>query len=309
MYYSDSLEKWLVKLVNKNKINKIYCFSSMMGQYLKKINSISSRITDFVDLDSEKWNSYQKNSNLFFKYLYNREYIKVKQLEEKVYLLSTKIIFVSNDEALLFNNELAKRRKPIITLNNGVDYNYFNSRVKYSNPYHSFNINIVFTGVMGYKPNIDGILWFYHHIFKILTQLNCRFKLWIVGSSPHYKIINLSKENKNVIVTGHVNDIRGYLKYAHCAIAPLLIARGVQNKVLEAMSMGLPIVVSKEASTGLSVPESKAFLIAKCKDDWLSNIINIINVSEDEKKKLRAHIIENYAWESCLKCLPQIINH
>src|SRR5581483_7266162 len=139
---------------------------------------------------------------------------------------------------------------------NGVDLQRFSGHTPFPNPFPPYVLPIVFTGMMDYWPNIDAVDWFSHQVMPGLQAISEGAEFWIVGARPDSKVRKLSRL-KNIRVTGAVPDVRPYLAHSVCAVAPLRIARGVQNKVLEAMAMAKPAVVTPQALEGLSaVPNS-----------------------------------------------------
>jgi sugar transferase (PEP-CTERM/EpsH1 system associated) len=309
LYHSIKLENWIDDLIRTEEIEAIFSFSSAMGQYsLKYKDKIKTHIVDYVDVDSEKWREYSVKRSFPLNLIYKREAIKLLAMEKKIANSIHASIFVTEDESALFK-QITQIQERIYTVNNGVDTNYFDPNLEYVNPYRLDQECIVFTGRMDYWPNIEAVCWFCQTIFPNIKIAFPNIHFYIVGAKPTETVVQLAKI-PGVIVTGQVTDIRPYIKHATLAIAPLKIGRGVQNKVLEAMAMSAPLIVSEEALTGIHILYKAPITIARSPLDWFNAITNTLEnpPSQEAKYALRKNILDQYSWEDTLKPLTKLLS-
>lgn len=300
VYYSKKLQQWVNQTIAKENIQNVIIFSSNMGQYIQPPKNKLNAIIDFVDVDSLKWEQYSAQYRGLKKWIFKREGKTLSTFEKKLAKKSKINIFVSDSEAQCFQLRSGIKQN-VISVNNGVDTQFFNPNAQLSDPFNHEHYNIVFTGMMDYWPNVDAAIWFCKEIFSKIVQKYPNLKFYIVGGNPTAEVKTLAQQN--VIVTGRVPDIRPYLKYADVSVAPLRIARGIQNKVLEALSMNTPIIVSPEALEGIKLDSNEVFTVAKTNEQWLSALQGF--VTGKIKPTMNAHqlIEESFAWDSQLKAI------
>jgi sugar transferase (PEP-CTERM/EpsH1 system associated) len=171
-------------------------------------------------------------------------------------------LFVSAPEAELFRTLAPESSAKIGHFSNGVDTDYFSPDTGHANPYAAGERALVFTGAMDYWPNVDAVQWFCDEVFPVLRQRVPDLRFYIVGSRPAPAVQALG-QREGVTVTGTVPDVRPYIAHAAVAVAPLRIARGIQNKVLEAMAMATAVVVSPQALEGIDAEPGSELLLAE----------------------------------------------
>jgi len=227
----------------------IFCYSSSMAQYALG-RAAGAKVMHFAELDSDKWRQYAAVAGPLGRWIYGREAKRLLAFEDRVAREFDRSLVVSEVE-----KELFEARIPGVTpdvLPNGVDVDHFCSGGDDRRDPHT----AVFTGVMDYEPNVDGVCWFVRSCWPAIRAKFPDARLLVVGSKPIAKVKELNGRD-GVTVTGRVETTPPYFDQASVAIAPLRLARGVQNKVLEALSMSLPTVASPQASQGLGdVPTS-----------------------------------------------------
>lgn len=233
----------------------IYVYSSSMAQYALHAPA-HSKVMQFAELDSDKWRQYATVSGPLGKWIYGREAKRLLAFETEVARNFSRSFVVSEVERELFQ-QLIPGVMPDV-LPNGVDIEHFQSKGEAQRHPRT----AVFTGVMDYEPNIDGICWFAETCWPTLREAFPDAQLLIVGSKPTAKVLALG-EADGITVTGRVETTPPYFDQSAVAIAPLRLARGVQNKVLEAMSMGLPTVASPQASQGLGDVPGNSLVVAE----------------------------------------------
>jgi sugar transferase (PEP-CTERM/EpsH1 system associated) len=247
-YNNQAMQDWVNKMIKTHSIKKVLIFSSVMAQFIKKTHDVEM-IVDFVDIDSDKWRQYAKSKKGLTAWIYQRESNYLLNYEKKIAGQAKASFFVSEQEADLFKNLAPEVSKKITFINNGVDTDYFSPELSFARPYPANEDVIVFTGAMDYWANVDAVKWFAENIFTHITKKYPALKFYIVGSKPAKEVEALA--NDAVIVTGAVDDVRPYLAHAKLAVAPLRIARGIQNKVLEAMAMGKYVIATSAAMEGI----------------------------------------------------------
>ena len=252
-YESRALEQWVAEIVERFSLAKALVFSSSMAQFLDTPKYTGMRrVIDFVDVDSQKWAAYAEQKVWPINKIYAREARTLLNYERSIAKAFDLSLFVSSAEARLFERVSGINADKIGVLNNGVDFARFDPDLALDNPYPSTTPRLVFTGAMDYWANVDAVCWFADQVFKEIRAAEPRVEFWIVGSNPTREVTNLDKL-PGVTVTGFVDDIRPYLKYADAAVAPLRVARGIQNKVLEAMAMAKPVVCTPAAMEGIEI--------------------------------------------------------
>lgn len=301
-FHSPSLEKLVTNLSHGREFPVALGYSSSTLPYLLKANA-SHRIMDLVDVDSEKWLAYAEKASWLTKWLYRREGEKVRHLEEDALINCDAVLVVSQAESEL----LAGFSHKIGVLSNGVDTDYFQA----DEGGQDGKPSLVFTGTMDYRPNIDGVCWFAEKVWPDLKRRQPELQFYIVGRDPAPAVGRLA-EQRDIIVTGTVADVRPYLASAQVAICPLRIARGIQNKVLEAMAMGRAVVSSGPALEGLEVEVGKEALRADTPEEWQSHILSLLE-NDDQRLEIgrnaRACVEAKYNWQGRMSNLVALCDY
>ncbi len=299
-YRNRALKSWVDRMLSETKMDRIVVFSSAMAQYVEKSDAL--RIMDFVDVDSDKWIQYADAKPWPLSWLYRREGRLLLDFERKIAESFDASFFVSSHEAALFRSLAPESRNRIHHFNNGVDAEYFSPDRDYANPYREGEEALVFTGAMDYWPNIDAVKWFAREVFPLIRQEKPHARFYIVGSNPAKPVIDL-KELAGIAVTGRVNDVRPYLAHARLAVAPLRIARGVQNKVLEALSMAKHVVATQHAMEGIEA--AAACHIANDAGEFAARILQ--NLDSGPNPAGRDAILVHYDWEKNLAVIDSCL--
>ncbi len=249
-YYADRrMKRWVARTVEERSIDAVLVFSSAMAQFVEPSWKMK-KIIDFVDVDSDKWAQYSRSKPPWTVWIYRREAEKLLEFDRTVAGRFDVGLFVSEAEAGLFKRLAPEIAGRIGHIENGVDLEYFQGAREYPCPYAPGEQAFVFTGAMDYWANIDAVRWFAHQVFPQILKHHVEARFYIVGARPAEAVKALARQ-EGVVVTGSVPDIRPYLAHARLAVAPLRIARGIQNKVLEAMAMGKPVMATPMAMDGL----------------------------------------------------------
>ena len=241
------LQRTVGRWMREDPPDLVFLYSSSMGQYVEAYPT-PLRVMHFAELDSDKWAQYAAKSGPAGRFIYGREARKLLAYEPRIARAFDASLVVSDVERGLFR-KLIPDVDPVV-IPNGVEVEHFTSAGDTRREPHT----VVFTGVMDYEPNVDGVLWFAEACWPTLRAEFPGARFLVVGNRPNAAIQALDGRN-GITVTGFVETTPPYFDRATVAIAPLRLARGLQNKVLEAMSMGLPVVATQKAAQGLgSVP-------------------------------------------------------
>lgn len=258
-YYSDTpLARWVSEHVTSGEIDTVICFSSVMAQFLPETVPCNVVvIADFVDLDSDKWRQYSRECRWPKSAIYAYEAKALSKWELEVLDNADAVTLVSAEECRLLSSRSSHSAKKVQAVRNGVDDTLFRPSIDFDSPYPTEAPVAVFTGAMDYFANVQGVKWFADFVWPAVKRNLPDAQFWIVGSNPAKEVLALESET-GIHVTGYVADVRPFLKHASVAVAPLQLARGVQNKVLEALAMGLPVIATPQALQGLEgdLPDS-----------------------------------------------------
>jgi sugar transferase (PEP-CTERM/EpsH1 system associated) len=307
-YYRDaSLARWVDDTVAKHRIERVLVFSSSMAQYADRYRS-ARRVVDFVDVDSDKWRQYADQKSWPMSWLYRYEARQLLAYERRVARDYDASLFVSAPEADLFRQLAPESTAKIGHFSNGVDTDYFSPDQPHADPYAPGERALVFTGAMDYWPNVDAVQWFAADVFPQLRERFGEVKFYIVGSRPAPAVQELAKL-PGVVVTGTVPDVRPYIAHAAVSVAPLRIARGIQNKVLEAMAMATPVVVSPQALEGIDAVPGSELVLAEDAGAFVDAVTALLAGQDSAAAAIgaaaRAKVQRSYSWSSNLACIGE----
>jgi sugar transferase (PEP-CTERM/EpsH1 system associated) len=288
-------------------IERVLVFSSAMAQYADPYRG-ARRVVDFVDVDSDKWRQYAEKKSFPMSWLYNYEARQLLRYERQVARDYDASLFVSAPEAELFRQLAPESSRKIGHFSNGVDTDYFSPHEAHADPYAPGERALVFTGAMDYWPNVDAVQWFCDEVFPSLRERFPGLMFYIVGSRPAPAVQALA-QRPGVKVTGTVPDVRPYIAHAAVAVAPLRIARGIQNKVLEAMAMATPVVVSPQALEGIDAVPGSELVLAEDAAAFADAVGALLAGRESAAAAIgqaaRAKVQRQYSWSSNLACIGE----
>jgi sugar transferase (PEP-CTERM/EpsH1 system associated) len=307
-YYRDAaMARWVKDTVAAHKIGRVLVFSSAMAQYADPYRD-ARRVIDFCDVDSDKWRQYAEQKSWPMSWLYRYEANQLLAYERQVARDYDASLFVSAPEADLFRQLAPESTARIGHFSNGVDTEYFSPEHALANPYAAGERALVFTGAMDYWPNVDAVQWFAADIFPALRERFGDVRFYIVGSRPAPAVQALAKL-PGVVVTGTVPDVRPYIAHAAVAVAPLRIARGIQNKVLEAMAMAAAVVVSPQALEGIEAVPGADLVLAPDGAAFIAAVAALLAGPDSARTALgaaaRARVQARYSWSSNLACIGE----
>jgi len=307
-YYRDAaMARWVRGTVAAHGIERVLVFSSAMAQYADPYRG-ARRVVDFCDVDSDKWRQYADKKSFPMNLLYRYEATRLLDYERQVARDYDASLFVSAPEAELFRQLAPESTAKIGHFNNGVDTDYFSPDQADASPYAAGERALVFTGAMDYWPNVDAVQWFCDSVFPALRERSPDLRFYIVGSRPSPAVQALG-QRAGVTVTGTVPDVRPYIAHAAVAVAPLRIARGIQNKVLEAMAMARAVVVSPQALEGIDAEPGTELVLAEDAPAFI-DAVNALLASQDGAREAigqaaRAKVQRRYSWSSNLACIGE----
>jgi polysaccharide biosynthesis protein PslH len=289
------------KLIRQHPPDLVFAFCSGMMRFamLPPLDKVPC-ILDMVDADSAKWDDLARIKRGPARWIYSREARCLGAFETRAMHHARATFVVNSRERDILRRQSADARVDV--LENGVDLRAF----KPAKP-PSPNPVVVFCGVMNYAPNEAGAIWLAREVWPLVRTARPDARLMIVGALPTAAVIALGKD-EGVTVTGAVDDVKPYLWDAAVAAAPLWTARGIQNKVLEAVAAGLPCVVVPPVAEGLPPEVTPACPVASDAASFAKTLLELLSVSPDERRN-RAGLarLENLAWERRLQALGELL--
>jgi sugar transferase (PEP-CTERM/EpsH1 system associated) len=303
-YFNRALASWTDAVIARHKIKQVFVYSSSMAQYVEGERYAQlNRVIDFVDVDSDKWLQYASGKKGLYRWVYKREWQKLQGFENRIAEQFQHSLFVSPQEANLFKQQVsASVATKVSGMLNGVDTEFFNPHNNDIAPLAE-PIDVVFTGAMDYWANVDAVLWFTQHVWPLVRNKHPNASFYVVGGNPSAAVLALDGK-QGITITGRVVDVRPYILAAKVAVAPLQIARGLQNKVLEAMSMAKPIVSTSMAIEGIEA-QNDDIRVTDAPELFCEQVCNYL-VQPRQAEQSRQWIVANLQWNESLSRLPAL---
>jgi sugar transferase (PEP-CTERM/EpsH1 system associated) len=309
-FYSDkALRNWVENIVRDVDFDAAVSFSSSMTQFLPyHLLKETVIVADFVDLDSDKWKQYAAEVKWPMSSVYRYEAMALAKWEMDTVKLVNAVTLVSSAERELLLESCGEDLRNIKVVRNGVDTQFFDPSIKFDNPYEPGKSIAVFTGAMDYFANVRGVQWFAEEIWPEVKKEVPTAEFWIVGSNPT-KEVRALEALEDIVVTGFVDDVRPYLQHSNVVVVPLQLARGVQNKVLEALAMDLPVLATSQALRGLdgALPDT-AMSISETVKFSEATVRALGSDAKQPHGSGRAYILENYDWQKNLSKIERILS-
>ena len=305
-YYSDrGMRNWVRQTMAARRMERIVVFSSPMAQYVQQYPR-ARRIVDLCDVDSEKWLQYAQQRAWPASIVFGLEARRLLAYERKVALASDAALFVSAPEAQLFATLAPESAGRIGWYSNGVDTGYFSPDDAHANPYAAGEQAIAFCGAMDYWPNVDAVQWFARDVLPAVLARAPRARFVIVGARPSPEVLALGAL-PGVTVTGTVPDVRPYVAHAALSVAPLRVARGIQNKVLEAMSMAKTVVLTPQALEGIDAVAGRDVVVAHDAPSFASAVCAGLAAPGTVGAAARQLVESAYGWDARLSALDALL--
>jgi len=305
LFDCDGLKKILHTWDRQERYDAVIASSSGVAQYLfpPHIHQEAVRWVDLTDVDSQKWIDYAKVARFPMAQVYRTEGHRLRQVEQRLAKSCDQLLVVSEAERCLFQSFCPTDR--VLAVGNGVDSDYFApSQTIVADP-----CSCGFVGVMNYKPNVDAVVWFAQHVWPQIRERYPDAVFRIVGKSPSTEVQALNSR-PGIEVTGPVPDVRPWLYRSTCVVVPLQIARGVQNKVLEAMSCGRPVICSASPLKGLVAEPGLHLLQANRADEWVEAIRRVFDdpgLQQELGLAASEFVQQHHSWNECLSPLDRIL--
>lgn len=303
-FHSRALEAYVARVLATRPIGAIYVFSGQMGHYVPATFK-GRMVMDFVDVDSAKFEAYGRKKAGPRGWIDAREGRELAREEARLAERADISLLISNEERDLFVSRLPSGSKAQVhTMGNGLDAEFFDpAAVGVASELAGIDgAKIVFTGQMDYAPNIEAAERAIDAIMPLVRAACPGVTFHIVGRNPPERLLARHGQ-QGIYVWGRVPDMREWLKGADLALVPLDIARGVQNKVLEAMAMSLPVVLSPGAATGIPACNGEHFLVANSDCELAHAAVDLLQSPDGARsmgQAAREWIVAEASWKAAL---------
>ena len=311
-FYSRALQTQIDDVLAGGNIDAIVCTASSMANYVFRSRVLKTSavkptlIMDFMDMDSNKWDQYTKAARFPMSLVYRREAACVRRLEKRVGNTFDACFFVAEPETALFKAENPAIKANVVTIGNGIDPTEFHPA---DTPAAVDVPRLLFAGVMDYAPNVDAMMWFYQHVWPAVVSVWPQATLTIAGMNPAPEIRQLA-EQPGITVTGFVDDILPYFHESNLFVAPFRIARGIQNKILQAFACGLPVVATSMGAEGIVYQDGESLHIGDTPEAML-NAIETLMSSPAHYQAVRQSALDtiaaHYSWQGKLQSLLSLL--
>lgn len=305
------LRDWIGQKLADRPIDTIFVFSGQMGQYVPP--DFSGRLViDLCDVDSAKFEAYAQGGRFPRSIIDRREAKLLADEEARLAARADRVLLVSENEAALFRSRIAAPLEgKVESLRNGIDAAFFDpARTCADTPFGAHEgPHLVFTGQMDYPPNIAAVTRVARSILPEIRKLHPDARFHIVGRAPTDQVRRLG-QLAGVEVWGEVPDVRPFLAHCDIVLAPLTIARGIQNKVLEAMAMARPVVLSPEAANGIDAADGEHFLVGRDDAALTGHVLGLLAAPQRRLAigtSARDYVVAHQSWKAMLKGMATIV--
>jgi len=309
-FRSARLSRWVDRVMARDSPDTAFLYSSVMGHYLPtRRGARPARVVmDFVDVDSVKWRQYADTHRWPLSALYRREHARLLAFDRAVAARCDAAVFVSQQEAALFQSLAPEVAGKVHAITNGVDLAFFSPEAMLESPFEAGTCAIVMTGAMDYWPNIDGARWFAREVFPAIRAAVPAARFFVVGANPSPEVQSLAKQ-PGLVVTGRVADVRPYLAHAAVVVAPLRVARGIQNKVLEGMAMARVVVTTPQGLEGIEAVPGRHLLMADDDRAFIKATLGVLrgDPGTDLGAAARACVVGHYGWPEKLAAYEALL--
>lgn len=310
-FFRQDLQNLFDSVIQQSQFDIIVFSASSLADYWfssRAINTLQHKpilAMDFMDVDSDKWRQYASESGILTKWIYRREQKLISKLERSVIREFDLCMLISDKEVALMRSQNANciKSNDIVAVGNGIDMLEFSLKPVISPKLDHF----LFVGVMDYKPNIDAVLFFTQNLWPTIKAQNNSAKFSIVGMSPTPAILSLAKQD-GIEVTGMVDSVVDYFHQADVFVATFQIARGVQNKILQAMACGVPVIASELGAEGIPCEHGKNILLSQLTKESFIEQLNTLKDWDTHQAIINnafTLIETEYSWPGMLSSVEQ----
>lgn len=298
-YYSNEMNDKIINKISKNKYDLIFVVLQRMMLYCKHFTNIPVLLDHIDALSLNMQRRYNHEKSILKKFLFKLEFGRIKEYENNNRNKYTFSIVTSEVDKKALGEENC------YVIPNGVDVNYFKEIEAKK------DIDLIFTGNLGYFPNVKAVLYFVNDILPSIKKTFSDIKFYVVGANPLITVKKLN-DNKNIFVTGFVKDIREYLLRSKLFVAPLRSGSGIQNKILEAMACGIPVITTEFGNGGINAKHGKDLIISNNPSEFANEVIELL---KNENKRLylkqnaRILVEKNFSWEAQIEKLEGLFKN
>jgi sugar transferase (PEP-CTERM/EpsH1 system associated) len=303
-FFHPALSRWVGRVLSDVRPDIVLVYSSAMAQYVVgRIPPATRLVVDFVDADAEKWRAYAASAPPVLREVYRREFRRLVVFERRALAAAQAGVLISETERRLLAGFLPQGASKLHVIPNGVDVDYFASAAGGGD-----GRSIVFCGRMDYPPNIDGAQWFAREILPRVRRLRPEAVFRIVGAAPVAQVRALAGL-AGVEVTGTVPDVRPYLAAAGVVVAPLRIARGIQNKVLEAMASARPLIATPQALDGVDATAGRDVLVGADAETFADAVTMVLDGRQfgGLGTNGREFVLRHHQWSAQTRAMEQLL--
>lgn len=305
LFQSTALQNWIRRTHAETGFDGVVVYCSNMAAYIRRPElSNLPLLVDLVDVDSEKWSEFAGRSTFPMSWVYRRESVRLRAVERELGTRATAVALTTKSERDLYRRHAPQANSVVI--GNGVDLSEFRRSALAT----AAGPEAVFVGAMDYRPNVEGMLWFCRHVWPEVCRRVPAATLRIVGRRPKPAISELSRL-PGLHIHADVPDVRPYLFQAKVAVVPLQVARGVQNKVLEALACETPVVSSPAALHGIPLTVGREALSAESPQQWIETLVELFHDDATCRRLAQAgrQFVESHCqWEQNLAVLDDLLS-
>ena len=296
-FFNTGAHFFFNKIIREEKPDHIFVQLIRMAEYVAKSKTIPKSL-DYMDTFSKGIERRMDKASGIKKVIFRFEFERLKKYEKRVFNWFDNTYIISEQDKASFYFEESNQIK---VSPNGVDHNFFQPARKTKKKY-----DLVFTGNMSYPPNVNAVEYIAKELMPILVKRKPDIKLLIAGATPTNSVKALSSEN--IHVSGWLDDIRDAYNDASVFLAPLQIGTGLQNKLLEAMSMEIPCITSQLANNALKAKNNEEILIGNTPEEYVNAVFELLENQELNKKIVKngkTFVTETYDWNAISKGLER----
>lgn len=297
-FYSKLAQKIIEDVIQRTRPDHIYCQLTRMSEYVRRVRHIP-RTLDYQDAFSMAFKRRAQREAWYARWLFKMEERRLERYEARMLdEFENSIIISAQDRDCISHGN----KDRIAVVPNGVDLEHFRPRAVEK------QCDLLFAGNMAYPPNIESVEFLVRRVLPIVWQSLPYATLLIAGASPTKRVLSLA--DKNVLVSGFVDDISETYARARVFVAPMLISTGMQNKLLEAMATALPCVTSELANNAIGGTHGKNILVCSSPNEYARAIVDLLTKSElatSIANAGRKFVHDQYSWEHTTQPLFSII--
>jgi len=309
VFYRASLAQQISMWQDKKPFDAVLTFCTGMIPYARLLVEQAKlqgrplvHVLDLVDVDSLKWEAYAREARWPMSWVYGHEAKRLREIEAGRFDHLAGVTVVSDAEAEAYRTHVAEH-PALRVVRNGVDTDYFHPLGDCD------ETRVVFTGVLNYRPNVDAVTWFAHEVLPALREKVPTAVFRIVGRHPSPSVQELSAID-GVELIGSTPDVRDHLACSAAAVAPLRIARGTQNKVLEAMASQRAVVCSQAAASGVDASNGEHIIEADTPEQWVKAIERLFQDGEARRQlaaAARQRVETHYGWDAAMAPMVELV--